>query len=98
MAKPVFIGDEATAAGFRLAGFSSEAPSAEETGEALRRARREAGLVVASAHTADVLSGDELDDALRDIDTLLAVVPDINATHMPEDMEARVRELLGIES
>ena len=98
MAKPVFIGDEATAAGFRLAGLSSEAPSGDETGEAFRRARREASLVVVSARTARGLPVVELDDALRDADALLAVVPDINATHMPEDMEARIRGLLGIES
>ena len=93
---PVFIGDEVTAAGFRLAGLSTEAVAPVESGKALARAAAE--FVLLGAEHAEAMAPGELDAALRDSDTLLAVIPDINGSHAPVDMEARIRGLLGIET
>ncbi|MCB1464571.1 MAG: hypothetical protein KDJ90_19640 [Nitratireductor sp.] len=98
MAKPVFIGDEVTAAGFRLAGLSVDTPPPAETVEVLKQIHGTADLVVLGAEHAEALPADRLDTALRDADMLLVVVPDINQQFVPVDMEIRIRSLLGIET
>ncbi|MCG6858385.1 MAG: hypothetical protein LJE67_09990 [Salaquimonas sp.] len=98
MAKPVFIGDEVTAAGFRLAGLASETPPADGVDLALERARGEADLVLISAESAEALPQAKLNQALRMTETLMVIIPDINGEHVPDDMEKHIRGLLGIES
>ena len=98
MASPVFIGDEVTAAGFRLAGFETGFPKAGEAGKALARARAQSNLIVMTAACADMVPESDLDEALRALAPLLLVIPDINGNQAPGDMETRVRELLGIET
>lgn len=98
MAAPVFIGDEVTAAGFRLAGYAVDVPRKGEAAEMLARARKSAELIVMTAGEAATVSPRELDEALRGPSPLLLIVPDINATREPPDMETRIRALLGIEA
>ena len=98
MAAPVFIGDETSAAGFRLAGFEIEMPPPGEAGEALARARKQSPLVLITALCARDIPARELDDAMRATAPLLLVVPDINATVEPSGMEASIRQVLGIEA
>ena len=40
----------------------------------------------------------DLDEALRGPQPLLLIIPDINGTHEPPDMESRIRALLGIDA
>ena len=98
MAASVFIGDETTAAGFRLAGFDIMVPSRDETGEALTAALQYADLILIAAACAGDLQNDVRDEALRGKTPLMLVIPDINASVMPPDMEARIRQTLGIET
>lgn len=98
MAAPVFIGDEVTAAGYRLAGYAVEVPRPGQTAEILARARQSADLVVMTASQAAAVPSRELDEALRALSPLLLVVPDINETLAPPDMEKRIRAMLGIEA
>lgn len=98
MAAPVFIGDEVTAAGFRLAGCSIEIPRPGQAAEMLARARRSAELILMTASEAATVPARELDQALRGPSPLLLIIPDINATRQPPDMETRIRALLGIDA
>ena len=98
MAAPVFIGDEVTAAGFRLAGCAVEVPEPGQAAETLARARRSAGLILMTAAEAASVPRRDLDEALRGPQPLLLIIPDINGTHEPPDMESRIRALLGIDA
>ena len=97
MAASVFIGDETTAAGFRLAGFDIVVPSRDETGEALAAAQQHADLILITAACARDLPDDLRDETLREKTPLILIIPDINASVSPPDMEARIRRTLGIE-
>ncbi|MFW6023656.1 MAG: V-type ATP synthase subunit F, partial [Myxococcota bacterium] len=53
MGRPVFIGDEVTAAGYRLAGLDVRVPPPEDAGEALRAARATAPIVLVTAEVVE---------------------------------------------
>ena len=99
MARVYYIGDEATAAGYRLAGTEVRVPSAEELPDAFRRAcASDADLVLLSAQFAAMLPPEDLDAALLGDRPLVSVVPDAHGRHAPPDVERAVRLALGIES
>lgn len=98
MARVYYIGDEATAVGFRLAGAEVRVPSAGEAADAFRRAREsEADLVLLSAELVDALPPGELEAAVLGDRPLVAVVPDVHARHVAPDIAREVRLALGIE-
>ena len=98
MARVWYIGDEATAAGYRLAGAEVRVPGADEVGEVFRRAREaEAELILLSAGLVGGLPRDELDEALLGARPLVAIVPDAHGRHAPPDVARQVRFALGIE-
>lgn len=98
MARVYYIGDEATAAGYRLAGAETYVPSAAEVADVFRRAREaDADLVLLSAQFADALPADELDAALLGERPLVCVVPDAHGRHAAPDVAREVRIALGIE-
>ena len=98
MMAPVFIGDETTAAGFRLAGFETEIPPPGEAGKALSRVHQQTRLVLITAACARDIPDQDLDEAMRATAPLLLVVPDINAAVEPPDLAVRIRQILGIET
>lgn len=98
MARIYYIGDEATAAGYRLAGAEVRVPSAAELADVLRRAREsDADLILLSAQLAGALPSDELETALLGERPLVAVVPDAHGRHAAPDVAREVRLALGIE-
>lgn len=98
MAHIWYIGDEATAAGYRLAGAEVRVPAAAEVPEVFRLARAaEADLILLSAQSAGALPPDELDEALTGTRPLVAIVPDAYGRHPAPDMARTVRLALGIE-
>lgn len=99
MAQVVYIGDEATAAGFRLAGVQVAAPDPDDALESLRRATAEgAELILLSAPVAARLPVEELERALTQESPLVALVPDVFGRGTPPDLAHVVRSALGIES
>jgi vacuolar-type H+-ATPase subunit F/Vma7 len=100
MARTVYIGDEATAAGFRLAGVQAWVPDPADALATLRRASADgAELILLSAPFAALLPVDELVAALeRETPPLVAVVPDVFGCGTPPDLAHEVRGALGIES
>jgi vacuolar-type H+-ATPase subunit F/Vma7 len=98
MASVYYIGDEATACGYRLAGAETRVPGPAETAEVFRRAVQDgADLVLLSAEVAGEL-GVALDEALAGSQPLVAVVPDVLGRHQAPDVAREVRLALGIES
>jgi vacuolar-type H+-ATPase subunit F/Vma7 len=97
MGAAVFIGDELTAAGFRLTGIDTIVPQPEAAGEALRAARKEAALVIMTADLARHVPADELEAALIAEAPAVAVVPDVLFRTPVPDLARRLRRALGIE-
>lgn len=99
MAHVVYIGDEVTASGYRLAGVETVVPSATEAREAVRtHLRADADLLLLSGALARELPREELERALLQEHPLVTVVPDVQGREAPPDLEAQVRLALGIES
>jgi vacuolar-type H+-ATPase subunit F/Vma7 len=93
-----YIGDEVTAAGFRLAGVETRVPTGPETTEVFQQAAADgAELVLLSARRARDLDAPALEAALIATRPLTAVVPDVMGRHAPPDIEHEVRLALGIE-
>jgi vacuolar-type H+-ATPase subunit F/Vma7 len=94
-----YIGDEATAAGYRLAGAEVRVPAPDEAGEALRRAIQDgAEVILLSAEYAANVDPAELSAALIAEQPLVAVVADVYGRHVAPDVAREVRLALGIES
>ncbi len=99
MARVLYLGDEATAAGFRLAGADVGVPPPEEAAEMLRRAvDSDHELVLVSAGLLPSLPSDELEAAVIAGRPLIVVVPDAHGRHAAPDVARDVRYALGIES
>ena len=71
MSIPAYIGDEVSAAGFRLAGLQVFTPLPDDVMPAIRRACEQAPLVLLSAATAQLLDETELDELLAGIVIML---------------------------
>ena len=97
MGAAVFIGDELTAAGFRLAGIETVVPEPDAAGEALSEARKGAALVIMTADFARRVPGDLLEAALIAERPTLAIVPDVLFRADMPDLAAKLRRALGIE-
>jgi len=98
VARIYYIGDEATAAGFRLAGAEVRVPSPAEALEAFQRAREpETDLILLSAEVAAQLPREELAAAVLGERPLVAIVPDVHGRHAAPDVARDVRLALGIE-
>ena len=98
MTRVHYIGDEATAAGYRLAGADVRVPSGDEVVDAFRRAREsDAELILLSAQLAATLPAAELEAAVLGSRPLVAIVPDVHGRYAAPDVARDVRLALGIE-
>jgi vacuolar-type H+-ATPase subunit F/Vma7 len=94
----IFIGDELSAAGFRLTGIETMVPAPEAVGVALDEARARASLVILTADLARHVPPPVLAAALLDEAPTLAIIPDtLFRTPLP-DLAKRLRSALGIET
>jgi vacuolar-type H+-ATPase subunit F/Vma7 len=99
MARVYYIGDEITAAGYRLAGADVRVPAPAEVGEAFRRACADgADVILLSAALASEVDPGELSAALIAEAPLVAIVPDAFGRCPPPDVARDVRLALGIDS
>ena len=97
MAAPVYLGDEVSAAGYRLAGARVEVPEPGGEAAALAAARVEAPLVLVSAAVAARIAERELQIALASLTPLTLIVPDLRGEAAVPDVVARLRHQLGLE-
>jgi len=98
MANIVYIGDEVTAAGYRLAGVETVVPEADAAATSLQRAIADgAEMILLSGTLAAGLDVEALEAALEREAPLLAIVPDVFGRGAPPDLAHAVRGALGIE-
>jgi vacuolar-type H+-ATPase subunit F/Vma7 len=94
---PVFIGDETTAAGYRLAGFDVRVATPESAPAAWARALGQSPpLLLITAECAAALPVEALDAALARLEPPVAIVPDAAGRVPLPDLLPRVRASLGI--
>jgi vacuolar-type H+-ATPase subunit F/Vma7 len=94
----VYLGDELSAAGFRLAGVSARVPPQGEEAEWLHNAMQEAQVVLLGISCAAALSPGALEAALASRLPLVMIVPKFNGASASNDPAARVRRSLGVEA
>ena len=96
MSAPLFIGDELTAAGYRLAGARIRVTGDEDPAELLAWGRDQSPLVMVGADLAGRLPPETLEAALRSVTPLVVVVPDAGGAARPRDLAGWMREQLGV--
>jgi vacuolar-type H+-ATPase subunit F/Vma7 len=96
MRTPVFIGDEVTATGFRLAGVETWPVEAGAEEAQLRRAAESADLVLITAAVAAALPEAVVRRAMAAPRPLLAVVEDARGEVPLPDVTARLRKQVGV--
>ncbi len=98
MGNAIFIGDELSAAGFRLTGIETVVPEPDAAAAAFEDARRRAHLIVMTAGLAERVPPAQLEAALLAETPTLAIVPDVLFRNVPPDLGKRIKSVLGIES
>jgi vacuolar-type H+-ATPase subunit F/Vma7 len=98
MHAPIYLGDEVTAAGYRLAGVQVRVPAPGEAGAAFDAARAQAPLVLVSAGVAARIDAAQLRAALMALQPLVLIVPDARGEVPRPDLAARLRGQLGMEA
>jgi len=96
MSGVLFIGDEVTAQGFRLAGARTKVPSHDAVAAVFAAALHDADLVLLSADAAGRLDENTLDRAVRAASPLVLVIPNAALRTLPPDPAAAVERALGI--
>ena len=96
MQRPVYFGDEASAAGYRLAGVDVFTPDCSELPGALQAASREASFVMISARLIQCLSDAELEQLLSSASPPVMVVPDVSGNVALPDLATSLRRGLGL--
>jgi vacuolar-type H+-ATPase subunit F/Vma7 len=92
----VFLGDEASAAGYRLAGVDARAVARGEEAVALADARAAAPLVLVATSVAARIPSPIMRAACAAIAPLVAIVPDLGGDGSLPDLASRLRRQLGL--
>lgn len=97
MTTPIYIGDEVSAAGFRLAGLRIRIPEEGDYQQALDWAMDQGPLVLISAAVANEIPVQILDNYLSSISPAVIVVPDVHGNAPMPDLSTRLRRQLGVQ-
>ena len=97
MTTPIYIGDEVSSTGFRLAGLRVRVPAAGEWRQELEWAMEQTQLVLISSAVASEISGLELDDYLSRLSPAVVIVPDVHGNTSMMDLSTRLRKQLGMQ-
>ena len=98
MPGPAFIGDEVTAAAFRLAGLAVHTPEPGDLPATFDRVLDESSLVLITAGMALRLPPGMLEAAVRSASPPVAVIEGAVGDTAPPDLERAVRSALGVDS
>ncbi len=96
MGVPLFIGDEVSATGYRLAGMDVRVPAAEETRSLLHWGLANAPLILLTAEYAARIPAPELTRALISIRPPVLIVPDADGRVAVPDYGLRLKQALGV--
>jgi vacuolar-type H+-ATPase subunit F/Vma7 len=91
-----FIGDEVTAAGFRLAGIDVHTPAPQQTPRLFQRLLGEAEFLLITVEAAARLPEEALRRAIVTERPLVLVIPDVRGHGEPPDIAAALRRQLGM--
>lgn len=95
---PIYLGDEVSAAGWRLTGVDARACAPGDAGAALEAARAQTPLVMLSAALAVHVPAGQLRAAEAALAPLVLVLPDPQGEATLPDLAARLRSQLGMEA
>ena len=98
MRPPIYLGDEVSAAGYRLAGAEVRVAAPGDSDAAFAAACAQAPLVLVSAAVAAHLEAGQLRTALAALQPLVLIVPDAQGEVARPDLAARLRGQLGMEA
>ena len=98
MPAPLYLGDEVSGTGWRLAGAEVHTPATGSETAALADACARAPLVLVSASVARAVAPPALHLAQLALAPLVLVVPDLQGGAPPPDLAARLRSQLGLEA
>lgn len=96
MSQPVYFGDEASAAGYRLAGIRVYTPAAHELTASLQSALGEASLIMLGARLAQSLPPAELERLLAGTTPPALIVADVSGVVPLPDLVTQMRRELGM--
>lgn len=96
MHRIAFIGDELTAAGFRLAGIRVFTPSSEDFVTLYETLREEAELLLLTESYARLIDAARRQQDQQAVSPLLLVIPDVARRSAPVDVGALLRDHLGM--
>lgn len=96
MNAPLFIGDEVSATGYRLAGMDVRVPAPEEMLAVLQWALANAPLILLTAEYAARIPAAELTRALISIRPPVLIVPDAAGRVPAPDYSLRFKQALGV--
>ena len=91
-----FIGDEVSAAGYRLCGFDVLIADKSNVLSMIRKSCERASLVLVGSSLAQHIQRADLDALLASIQPPVLVVPDVSDRHEVPDIAARVNKQLGL--
>lgn len=98
MTTPLFIGDEVTAAAYRLAGVRTLIADKDTLATTFDEALKDTNLLLITAVCAAELPTGRIDSAMRTADPLVLIVPDAANRIAPPDLGREVDHVLGIEA
>ena len=98
MGRAIFIGDELSAAGFRLTGIETLVPKPDAVESAFADARTRGSVVIITADLARYIPPPQLEAAMLAEAPTLAIIPDVLFRAPVPDLTRRLRSVLGIEA
>jgi len=96
MAITEYIGDEVSAAGYRLCGVDAHASDRHNASSLVRQACERASLVLVGSSAAQHLPGTELDTLLASVSPPVLIVPDFCGSQAVPDIATRIHKQLGM--
>jgi vacuolar-type H+-ATPase subunit F/Vma7 len=96
MQTPIFIGDELTATGYRLAGLQVRTPNREKLRSTLEWAKENTSLILLGSTCIDMLLPRELDELLGTERPAVVIVRDILGSAEMIDLSRKLKEQLGM--
>jgi vacuolar-type H+-ATPase subunit F/Vma7 len=97
MSTPIYIGDEVSSAGFRLAGLRVRVAAKGEWKKELEWSMEQTQLVLISSAVASEIPMQELDHYLSRLSPAIVVVPDVHGAMPMMDLSTRLRKQLGMQ-
>jgi vacuolar-type H+-ATPase subunit F/Vma7 len=91
-----FIGDEITAAGYRLCGIDVHIADRSNALSLIKQACESASLVLIGSSTADYLPAAELGSLMASISPAVLVVPDVAGRQAVPDITTLIHKQLGM--